>query len=182
MIDTKTTTAFAGLGATSGVAATGIIELLDGQPSLWIGERLLLAPISLVPGLVFGVVIGIALFRRQRLTPATLAAYVVAATLSYFAAFTLALNIDPRGVQPLIDGPIAGLMGGALLAGLGAALMPSARGRRGLSAMAGAGCVLGVLLWVAFTGDSFWSWALFFGLWQMGYAAALAQTFDRPVS
>ena len=179
MTDTKPTAVFAGLGAISGVAATGIIELLDGQPSLWIGERLLLAPMSLVPGLAFGAVIGIALFRRRQLTPTALATYVVAATLSYFAAFTLALNIDPKGVQPLIDGPIAGLFGGALLAGLGAALMPSARGRRWLLAMAGAGCVLGALLWVAFAGDSFWSWALLFGLWQAGYAAALAQTFDR---
>lgn len=180
MTEPRTTAIFAALGALSGLVATGAIELLDGQPSFWIGERLLLAPLSLAPGLVFGIVIGIALFRRGRLTAATLAAYVAAATLSYFAAFTLALNIDPNGMRPLLDGPIAGLFGGALLAGLGAALMPSARRRRGLRAMAAAGCVLGALLWVAFTGDSFWSWALFFGLWQAGYAAALAQTLDRP--
>lgn len=179
MIDRKPTAGFAGLGALSGFAATGIIELLDGRPSFWIGERLLLAPISLVPGLVFGAVIGVALLRRRRLTPATMIAYVVAATLSYFAAFTLAFNLDPNGGRPLVDGPIAGLFGGALLAALGAALMPSARGRRGLVIMAVAGCVLGALLWVAFAGDSFWSWALFFGLWQAGYAAALAQAFDR---
>ncbi len=179
MTDTRTTATFAALGAVSGFAATGIIELLDGKPSLWVGERLLLAPLSLVPGLAFGLVIGIALHRRRRLTAATLAAYVAAAVLSYFAAFTLALNIDPKGVQPLIDGPIAGLFGGALLAGLGAALMPSARGRRGLLAMAGTGCVLGALLWVAFAGDSLWSWALFFGLWQAGYAAALARTLNQ---
>jgi hypothetical protein len=183
---------FALLGAVSGSLAATLIWLLP-EASLGIfewrpDEWFFLAPLSLLPGLVFGLIIGWALYRAGHAGPRTFAAYVAASTVSYLAAVNLAFGIYgyvgslwPTDPAPMLwselapmwlTGMIAGLFGGACLTGLAAWMFPFVRQFRPIALMLVAGCALGALLGIGVGG--FW-WALvFLAAWQAGYAAAFA--------
>jgi len=173
--------AFASLGAGSGTLATVILFVLpqdlDAQPLDW----LTLSPFALAPGFVFGVVFAAALVRRRLANPWSGAAYVAAATASYLAAYTFAINAEVDNLFGLrgvfwLNGLAAGLLGGACLAALSAALFRFARRRGPCLRMAAAGCLLGALLDPPLRLDDmyFWPWLGFFAVWQAGYAAAFA--------
>ncbi len=173
---------FALLGAVSGSVAITLITVLpnsDYQPLKWL--------VGLLPGWVFGLIIGLALYRGGHAGPRTFAAYVAASTVSFLAALYLAIGIydylgpmwptDPRPMWPLDSplmwptGMIAGLFGSACLTGLAAWMFPFARKFRPIALMLFAGCILGALLGI---GGGFWWGLVFYAGWQAGYAAAFA--------
>ncbi len=161
---------FALLGAVSGSVATTLIKVLP-ETRLKPFEWLVLSPGSVVPGLVFGLIIGLALYRGGHAGPRAFTAYAVASTASYLAAINLAFKIVDYADAMWLTGMIAGLLGGACLTGLAAWMFPFARKFRPIALMLAAGCVLGALLAII---DSFWGTLVFFALWQAGYAAAFA--------
>ncbi len=167
---------FAVLGAGSGSIATTLILV---APSAWhidVAPWLTLSPGSLVPGLVFGVVIGLALYLRGLASVRAVASYILASTLSYLAAFTLAAEVllEAIGDNIIAIGLIAGLFGSACLTAFSALRFSFARRAGSCLLMLASGCLLGGLLPLAIDGDGFATTLLFFALWQAGYAASLA--------
>ncbi len=172
---------FALVGAVSGSLATLIIhaapEALDIRVA-W----LRLSPLSLAPGLVFGLLIGGTLYRGGLATAGATTAYVAASTLSYLAAYTLAMEALVDAMESYVAiGMIAGLFGGACLTAVSAALLPFARRLRPCLLMPAAGCLLGGLLDLPLSREEsyFWPWLIFFALWQAGYAAGLGSALPR---
>ncbi len=164
---------FALLGAVSGSVTTTLIVVLPNtnyHPVKWLE----LSSFHLLPGLVFGLFIGWALYRGRHARPRAFAAYVAASTVSYLAAVNLAVGIYdyPGAMWP--TGMIAGLFGGACLTGLAAWMFAFVRKFRPIALMLVAGCVLGALLGIINIIGGFWGWLVFFAVWQAGYAAAFA--------
>lgn len=176
----RTIAGFALLGAISGAVATALLYV-DPNWSVRVLSWLTLAPISSIPGLVFGLIVGLALLRRGLAGPGRYCAYVAASTLSYFAAATLAMEVLADILDSnLIIGLIAGLFGSACLTGLSALMFPSVRKLWPYLLMLGAGCLLGGLLALPMDGpDTFLSWLIFYAAWQAGYAASLATALPR---
>jgi hypothetical protein len=168
-------TIFAGLGAFSGAAATLLFLYLPEDWRLEPFSWLALFPGSLVPGLVFGVIVGLALTRRGLLAVWSYAAYVAASTLSYLAAVTLSIQVLADAFESMLAvGLVAGLFGSACLTALSTLMMPFVRQANPCLFMLFAGCLLGALLRIPFEFDVLLSWMFFFAAWQAGYAAALA--------
>ena len=166
---------FAGLGAFSGAAATLLFFYLPEDWRLEPFSWLALFPGSLVPGLVFGVIVGLALYRRGLLVVWSCAAYVAASMLSYLAALTLAVQVLAYAFERMIAvGLVAGLFGSACLTIFSALLMPVVRQAKCCLLMLLAGCLLGGLLKITEQMDTLITWMIFFAAWQAGYAVALA--------
>ncbi len=161
---------FALLGAVSGLLAATLMQVLPEtrlQPFEWLA----LSPGSVVPGLVFGLIIGLALYRGGHAGPRAFAAYVAASTVSYLAAFNLVFEIFGYVGSLWPTGMIAGLLGSAWLTSLAAWMFPFVRKFRPIALMLAAGCILGALLGIS---GGFWWMLVFFAAWQAGYAAAFA--------
>jgi hypothetical protein len=174
---------FALLGGISGAIATALLYV-DPDWSVQAFPWLTLAPINLIPGVVFGLIVGLALLRRSLAGPGRYGAYVAASTVSYFAAVTLAMEVRADIMDSnLLIGMAAGLFGSASLTGLSALMFPFVRKLWPCLLMLGAGCLLGGLLALPMEGeDSFLNWLVFYAAWQAGYAAGLATALprDRP--
>lgn len=184
---------WATLGALSGVCATLSVFMFE-----WIGlfrektidlgslhpvldsVEISISPLSLGPGLMFGLIAGFALRRRGLAVGWRYPAYAAAATLSYFATVQLTLDYLVEAVDNLpVAGMIAGLFGAGLLAAASAALIPAFRRVRPCLSMIAVGTVLGALLVIAVPGGDFFDWLALFAPWQAGYAAAMATAFDN---
>ena len=171
---------FALLGASSGAIATGLLMVLPQRWKIEIADVLWLSSLSVVAGLVFGVIFGAVLRYLGLATPRAAALYVLAATLSYFLAVNLALHLVDRLEAIWQVGLIAGLAGAACLTALAAWLLPFARRLGPCALMLTAGCLLGALLeFPVRNGSDFWDWLLFYGAWQAGYAAAFATALPK---
>lgn len=175
------------LGALSGTLATLTIfiprwlnfyEALEGNIGI-AGMDLSLSPLSLAPGLVFGLIVGHALRRAGLMPGVRYVAYVAAAGLSYFVTVqvTLSILIDLLDNVILI-GIAAGAIGAALLAAATAAMIPDFRYRTPMIAMILAGAILGAALFFAISSEHFFGWFLLFAPWQAGYAAAMATALE----
>lgn len=140
---------------------------------------ILIAPESIFPGLVFGLIMGFALRRRGLLGSWRYPAYIVAAGLSYFAAVQVGIYIGSISWNIFLASILAGLVGAGLLTAATAKLIPQGwRIRFAIPTTAGA--TLGLLL-IVVTGGPLpvtIAWALLFVPWQAGYAAALAFALD----
>ena len=170
---------FALLGAVSGIATVAIL-LLKPDWQLAIPGGLDIWPLSVVPGLVFGFVIGFALLRRDRASPGAFVGYVLAATLSNYAAVTLTTKVLATTIGAgWLGGIVAGLFGAACLTGCGLALLPFTRKPRMVLLTVLAGGVFGALLGPAAATQGIFWWFVFYGLWQAGYAASLATALPR---
>lgn len=107
---------FASLGAVSGIVATPLFLYLPEDWELKSFSWLEINPSTTVPGLMFGVIIGLALYRRDLLVAWSCAAYAAASTLSYLAAVTLSTQVLVDVFDSLLTvGLVAGLFGGACL-------------------------------------------------------------------
>ncbi len=171
----RTVAAFAVLGAGSGAIATGLLMALPQNWKIEIGDLLFVSPLSIVAGLVFGMVFG-AVMRYLGLASARITVlYAVASTLSYFVAVNLAFHlVDTIGAAWLL-GAIVGLVGAACLTAAAARLFPFARKSGPAAVMVVAGGLLGVLLEMPIRSDNgFLDWLILFAAWQAGYAAAFA--------
>ncbi len=179
----RTVVRFALLGGASGAIATTIIYAFDWVDLRWRAEfsiepvELVFNPLTLVPGLVFGLAIGLALRRRRHVSGWGYAAYVAASTISYFAAVHLALNIyDALDGNMLVIGLIAGLLGSACLTAMSLPLFPFLRRLAPCLLLLFTGCILGALL-AAGPESEFLTWTkllILYAGWQAGYAASLA--------
>ncbi len=166
---------FAVIGTASGAVTTGLLMALPERWKIEIGDFLVLSPLSIVAGLVFGVIFGTFLRYLGLATPRAAALYALAATLSYFLAVNLALHLVDRLEAIWQLGLIAGLVGAACLTALAAWLLPFVRRIGPCVLMLAASCLLGALLEVALSDDgSFWNTLLLFAPWQAGYATAFA--------
>ena len=118
------------LGAASGAVATGLLHgasAISSDLAYKITDWLQISPLTLLPGFVFGLIVGFALQSRGVAGLGRVTAYTVAATLSYFAAVTLALAIGRSIDEMAVIGLIAGLLGAACLTALSAWLFPFQR-------------------------------------------------------
>jgi hypothetical protein len=164
---------FALLGTVTGAlaaAAINIAELEDGA-------------LYLVPGLIFGVAFGVALWHRGFLRPVGAGAYALAAALAHGAAMGAATQLSEPvhhllggGDDPalVVSGVVAGAIGGGLLAAVTRFLAPIPR----WPWLIAAGALLGALMLIALDYDP-WGVFPFYMIWQAGYAAALALILPR---
>ncbi len=177
----KTVAAFAGLGAGSGAIATGLRKVLSDNSMIEIGGLLFVSPLSILAGLVFGIIFG-AVLRYLGLANARIATlYAVASTLSYFVAVNLAIHLVDVIEAAWLLGAIVGFAGAACLTAATARLFPFARKKGPCALMVVTGGVLGTLLeFPMMSGPEIWdisdvwNWMTFFVPWQAGYAAAFA--------
>ncbi len=180
-VDTSRAARWAGLGAVSGLCATLSIFVpqwigIYGDVKFNLGPvGLFVSPLSLGPGLVFGLIVGYALRRAGLAGGWRYPGYIAASTIAYFAAVQLSLNVLVDALDNIVAvGIIAGLSGAALLTAMSAALMPAFRRRRPIIATIAAGGILGALLIVPIEQEQFLYWLALYAPWQAGYAAAMA--------
>ncbi len=173
---------FATLGAVSGAITTGLLFILPQNWKIEVADFLMLSPMTIEAGLVFGVIFGGLLKFRGLAGTGTAVLYVLASTASYFVAVNLALYVS-NGLEDIwLTGMIAGLAGSACLTAAAAVLLPFVRRAKPVVLMLAAGCLLGALLQVALAeGSTFWHWLIFFAAWQAGYAAAFATALPPAV-
>ena len=175
MAGRQTVAGFALLGAITGSLATVSLFTVPSSMKYSVFPWLELSPLSLAPGLVFGIVFGVLLAWRGAAGPGHALGYAAASTLSYLAAETFAVEFGDSLPAIWLLGIVAGLLGGALLTGATALLMPLARRLRPGALMLAAAGLLGALLEIPLAQDGgFWGFLLFFAVWQAGYAAAFA--------
>ncbi len=173
---------FAFLGAVTGSLATVTLFTLPPSMKMSPFPWLELSPLSLAPGLVFGIAFGVLLAWRGVVSPGRALGYAVASVLSFLTAVTVAVELGGGFGAVWQIGAVTGLLGSALLTGAAALAMPAARRLRPAMLMLAAGALLGMLLEIPLTQDGgFWGFILFFATWQAGYAAAFA-TALRPGS
>ena len=170
------------VGAVSGVIAWVIIDASDSGSLKFDVEDygIMLMPIAVYPGLVFGLLAGVYLRYRIRISGLRTIGYVLAAGLGYFAAFHVAFYIinaesDEQGavVVNIISGVAAGFAGSLLLGLLSKFLlrMP-ARLVMGLPLLVGTAS--GAFLALTSFDHNGWTFLAFFVLWQAAYGASLA--------
>ena len=148
-------------------------------PRLGAGDGLAVMDLSVIPGLVFGGVIGLFLYRQRLATVLRVVLYAAAATVANFVATNLALIVEGgSNIEPLWMGFIAGFTGAACLTVLSLPILPFARRLRSCALMLAAGCLLGGLLQVAL-GSEDYGFLVLYAAWQAGYAAALGTAVPR---
>lgn len=179
---------WAALGALSGTLATlaifiprwlGIYDDIEFEFSV-AGLDFSFTPLTVAPGLVFGLVAGLALRRRGLAPGGRYPAYIVAAGLSYFLTVQIAMTVLVDLLDNILAvGMAAGAIGAVLLGAATAAMMPQCRNSTTLTSMVLAGAILGLSLWWPITagGENFLGWLLLFASWQAGHAAAMATAF-----
>ncbi len=171
---------FALLGAISGAIATGLLMVLPPRWKIEIGDFLAVSSLSIVAGLVFGIVFGTLLRVRGLAETRAALLYAAAATAAYFVAVNLAFQLFDTVKEVWQLGLIAGLVGAGCLTALAAWLLPFTRRIGPCALMLTAGCLLGALLELPVRGDGgFWDWLLFYATWQAGYAAAFATALPK---
>ena len=183
--DLKRLALWTAMGAGSGTVATLAVlvpEWIDAYPEehLVLGPvNLDLSPLSIAPGLVFGLIAGLALAQRNMLGGWRYPAYIAASTASYLMAYHLSKQVLAAALSNIfLVGVVAGAVGAAMLTALSAWMMPDFRRRRVFLATVGAGAALGTLLAVPIAGESsFLAWLALFGPWQAGYAGAMTAAF-----
>ncbi len=178
----------AALGMISGALSWTLIDFSDqmGLNFQLEGLGVMLWPISVFPGLVFGLVFGAVLHLRARASWLRAIGYVFAAGLGYVSAFHVAFYIIANGFNSresplvyIVGGVPAGLAG-SLLSGLLTKTLLGRPGRAVLRRSVIIGTTGGVLLGLAsFDSQNGWGFLAFFVLWQGAYAASLAPMF-RP--
>jgi hypothetical protein len=163
--------AFALLGAVTGALTAALLMALDfKENSLYV-----------VPGVVFGIAVAIALWRRWRQPPARAVAYVIAVSLANAAAVFTAISILDevakivgKGASTAVTGIIAGAVGASLATGATALLIATTRWPWPIVV----GAVLGAMLPVFVDGPDAGLFA-FYIVWQSGFAAATAAMLPR---
>jgi len=175
-------------GILSGTVSWALSEYARGFNDIeWDG--LLLSPLGVYPGLVFGLIIGFVFRRRGKIDGRRQVGYVLAAALAYFCAFHVALHVadhveinlpgygdDPTKsiVAIAISGIPTGIVGSVLL-GCMTTFLLRVSGRSVLRLPVLVGGAAGVLLGItAIKPSSDYGVGFFFAIWQGVYAASLA--------
>ena len=178
----------AGLGMLSGAAAWALIMLLGNNSSAGIlrGTQFEVSVLTVLPGLTFGLMIGLLWHRRGMASRLGLLEYTVAAGGAYFISFHIAVNVFNRlsgslreDVALVASGIIAGLLGCCFLGVVTAhVLRMPYQSALGLPVVVGssAGAFLPL---INLPGD--WGFLAFLVLWQGAYAAGLVRLL-RPTT
>ena len=174
------------LGMLSGGVAWGLIMLTGSYLSkLRGGNEIEFYEFRVLPGLIFGVVIGFLWHRRNIASPRGVLGYALASTLAYFLAFEFARHTFDRwpgtseNFALVLSGIIAGLIGCCVL-GVATVFLLRAPYQSALGLPVLVGSAAGVLLPLINIDDAWGvSWLVFYVLWQGAYAASLARLMQR---
>lgn len=168
-------------GLLSGILVWAVISFvwepyigLDRQFNL-AGWVVSLSHVTLAPGLLFGMIVGLFLSRRALARPWQILAYIAAATAANFIATNFAADMVDAMESAIVLGMLAGLIGSGCLTGLSLLLFSFLRRPLPCLLMVAAGTLLGGLLEFALEDSSAYGHGLLvlYGAWQAGYAAAL---------
>jgi len=169
------------LGMISGAAAWGLIMLSDGADLSRIkgGEQIGIFEVRVLPGLIFGLVIGFLWHRRGMISRWGVLGYAVASAVAHFVAFEFALHTFDQwpGISEnlalALSSIIAGFIGCCLL-GTAVFFLLRVPLRSALGVPVLVGAALGVLLPLINLNDDRMGlgWLFFYVLWQGGYAAS----------
>jgi len=176
-IDWHAVNLHAGLGAVSATFATVIVQFAGDTSGLDIGFGPGLSTATTVPGLVFGIMFGALWWGRGLAALGSAVAYALAATVAYYCAVWLAIELERHTNALLPAGIAAGLLGAGLLTAAGAALLPWQRDVFPVVGSVVAGTALGALLGLGLA--DFWDGLALLVPWQAGYAGALATGLRR---
>jgi len=179
--DLPTAAKLAVLGTISGVLSWLLIDVSDSSGLKFDleGYGVMLLPIAVYPGLVFGLLVGAYLRHRTGITWLRTIGYVLAAGLAYLGAFHVAFyivtgdsNSEGEVLAYVISGVPAGLVG-SLLLGLATKYLLRVPARLAMGLPLAVGTVGGALLAHGSFADR-WGFLAFFILWQAAYGASLA--------
>ncbi len=171
------------LGMISGALSWAVIDSADKLDLnfQFEGFGLLLLPVGLYPGLVFGLIFGAVLHLGAKLALPRAIAYVFAAGLGDICAFQVAFYIIGNGFSgaetpvAYIAGGIPGGLAGSLVLGLLTKRLLQVPGRLVLRRPVAVGTMAGALLGLgSLDSHNGWGFMAFFVLWQGAYGAALA--------
>lgn len=172
----------AGLGALSGVLSF-VVFVFFGVHAMGAGS---MGPAMVIPGLIFGLLVGGAICHRQSAGTPVYLGFVAASTGSYFVAssvgFELAAGVDIRWVEEPFGisvrefwhvGAVSGLLGAAILTSYAFIFLPY-RSRLGESVLVVViGTFLGAVLFPAVPSIPVFGLAILFVGWQSLLAASL---------
>jgi hypothetical protein len=179
--DLPTAAKLAMLGAIAGALSWLLIDASDSSGLKFDleGYGVMLLPIAVYPGLVFGLLVGAYLRYRTRIGWLRAIGYVLAAGLAYLGAFHVAFyivtgdsNDEGEVLAYIVSGVPAGLVG-SLLLGLSTKYLLRVPARLVMGLPLAVGTVGGALLGLA-SSDDRWGFLGFFVLWQAAYGASLA--------
>ncbi|SRR6266568_5185289 len=178
----------AGLGMLSGGIAWALIMLLGNDSSAGIlrGTQFEVSTLTVLPGLTFGLMIGVLWHRRETISRLGLLGYTLAAGAAYFISFHIAVNVFDRlsgslrdDVALVVSGIIAGLIGCCFLGVVTAYLLRVPyQSALGLPVLVG-GTVGAFLPLINLPSDG--GFLVFLVLWQGAYAASLVRLL-RPAT
>jgi hypothetical protein len=172
---------FALIGAVSGAVGYflvgGAVGIFGGGFFHAKGGVSLPNPTFVLPGLVFGLIVGFFLRRRGQAAPSRYWGFVATSTISYFAAWTAGGQIVDAVDDLLVTVLAAFLLGAALQMAFCSWLFRFFRRPVPCVLMLCAGClpaaILGVVELLGVDSDAL-SLIVVLALWQPGYAASLA--------
>lgn len=139
------------------------------------GWNLSLTHLTLVPGFLFGIIVGLVLSRRGLARLWQVLAYIATATAANFVATNFAAGMVDTVDSALVLGMLAGLIGSGCLTAVSLLLFSFLRRPLPCLLMLAAGTLLGALLEFALEDSSAFGlgFLVLYGAWQAGYAAAL---------
>jgi hypothetical protein len=172
------------LGAISGAISWAVVNFAEtlNIKFEYEGAGVMLLPVGVFPGVVFGLLFAIAQLLARHANPLRGLGYVLASTLAYLAAFHVAFYIlgnighgdDGSIFTYVIAGVPAGFAGSALL-GIFTRLLFPLRSWRLVARSVVVGTLAGALLVLGMYDDhNGWGFLAFFVLWQAAYGASLA--------
>src|SRR5207248_2094488 len=148
------------------------------------GTNIEVSTLATLPGLIFGVLVGLLWRRRGIVSIASVLGYTLASTVAYYLAFHVAINmfdrlsgISAEHVALIVSGVSAGLLGSYVL-GIATNHLLRVRHTSGRGLPVLVGSVAGTLVPLINAFDD-WNggFLLFLISWQGAYAAALAHLF-----
>lgn len=155
-------------GAGSGATSTVLIQALALMPA-WAGVAGRLQ--VLVPGIVFGLVVGMLAHASARREGWRIGTFVLASTLAHHLAVRLAQDAKVPG-EVTGAGFVAGAMGAFLCGTVAAGLFPARGWMPRLAAITLAGACLGALLLGPAIKSDGWGLLILYVPWQAGVAFA----------
>jgi hypothetical protein len=171
----------------SGGIAWALIMLLGNNSSAGVlrGTQFEVSALTVLPGLTFGLLIGLLWHRRGMASRPGVLGYTVAAGVAYFISFHIAGNVFDRlsgwlreDVALVVSGIFAGLIGCCFLGVVTAnVLRIPYQSALGLPVLVG-GVASGFLPLINLPGD--WGFLAFLVLWQGAYAAGLVRLLPAP--
>jgi len=179
--DLPTAAMLAVLGTISGALSWLLVDVSDSSSLKFDleGYGVMLLPIAVYPGLVFGLLVGAYLRHRTGITWLRTIGYVLAAGLAYLGAFHVAFyivtgdsNSEGEVLAYIVSGVPAGLIG-SLLLGLSTKYLLRVPARLAMGLPLAVGTAGGALLGLG-SADDRWGFLAFFVLWQAAYGASLA--------